>query len=467
MNENTHAVLDDSFVYYHQTGRTFRQRVHDLTTAGQLLALAESLNVKSLWIAPDTALSRQAGQEGWLTAPDGWTLNKNASSILIPHEGRALVAFAGWRESGRTRVIMFSRPGDSWGLAEAETPLMLLAALDYIAEALEVAPCWSTGYIGQQLMRRSNGGARHPWTVPVNLSPYPALLEAMQGGYPRPFTWRRPLSPAEANRPYLIAIDKNSAYPAACTGVELGIGEPGYLPGRRIDLTAPGVGCYRLANATPPPALPCPLPTIDEIAPNGWLWTPTLHALRKLGYSIELAEGYHWRQSKTVLRPWAEQVYQARAKVRSNEGGAYPYEQACELAQQAIKGVANVGLQWLDLLDKDFSTENPYHRPDWYALVKDRARAAQLEQVAYFAGKYHLFPVMIHVDALYYAAEAPCIDEAMPGVLARSTRLGGYKDALGGALPLAPFVDLFAQEDIHPLAIQRALHDHAAKAEEA
>jgi hypothetical protein len=459
------AVINDTHVWHNE--RCYCLAGEGAITPTRLLTLAERLNVKSLWVTSGSAISESAMGRDWLAPAEGWTLGRNPAYIRLPrlHQD-ALISFSGWREQEtHTRHIMFPRVGDTWELAEASSPPVLLAALDYIEQALGLAPFLSAGYTGQALMKRINIGGRHSWTAPVDLSSFPEMLEATRAA--QPFAWHRAPTPDEQQRPYLVAIDKNSAWPAACTGVELGIGAPRHVTGREMDGMAGAVGCYRAESITPPPALSCLLPTLDEIAPDGWLWSPTLAALRKLGYDVRLAEGYCWQESRTILRPWAERIWQARQSVR-DDAATYPNAEARGLAQNAIKKVANVGLQWLDLRGKDFSTENAYHRPDWYALVRDRARAAQLEQIAHFASKYHLAPVMIHVDALYYAVESPDIEQSMPGVLARSRALGGYKDAFAGAaIPLASFADLLTDTSAHPLTVQRAIARYLAEHAEA
>jgi hypothetical protein len=357
-------------------------------------------------------------------------------------------------------VIMFPRVGDTWEIAEASSPLILLATLEYIEQTLGIAPYWSAGDVGQRLMRAINGGTPQKWTAPADLSPFPAILAATRA--PRPFSWHRPPSPEEVARPYLIGIDKNSAWPAACTHVRLGIGLPHHVSSQEIELAIPACGCYRLTNLVPPPILPCPLPGITELVPGEWIWAPTLGALHKLGFTVQIAEAYLWQEARTILRPWAEHLWHARQSVRS-DATTYPQEEARALAQHALKKIANVGLQWLDLQGNEFSFGQAYHRPDWYALIRDRARAAQLEQIAYFASKYKLAPLMIHVDALYYAVESPDIEQSLPGLLARSHALGGYKNAFtASSLPFAPFVALFATTTKTTL-IHHVLHAYDAQ----
>ena len=200
------------------------------------------------------------------------------------------------------------------------------------------------------------------------------------------------------------------------------------------------------------PALPLPdTGTCDE-----WYWTPSLLALHKLGYRYTLAEGYAWAQTRTILRPWAEHIWQARQTVR-RDLSTYPHAEARNLAQGAIKGVAVAALGWLHLANREPDTQAPYHRPDWYALIRDQANRIQLEQVARFSAWHGIAPVMIHSDALYYVIDGDEIEQSLPGIFDRQDKLGGFKDAYKGVkFPVSDVADLFA-DDLSATEIHRTL----------
>jgi hypothetical protein len=67
-----------------------------------------------------------------------------------------------------------------------------------------------------------------------------------------------------------------------------------------------------------------------------------------------------------------------------------------------------------------------WYRPDWYALIMDRARALMFRRIKKFLGSGAVL-LGVQTDALFYAASTPDHQLAIPGMMDRENLLGGFK----------------------------------------
>jgi hypothetical protein len=362
-------------------------------------------------------------------------------------------------ESGRAIALGFAEHNDTWALDTVNNPVHLLGAITYLEDALQCPIQYSAQSTGKRLMKETNvKGERAEWVRPVNLAPFrdtPIVTNKVVD-----VLWKCELSEQERGEGmFLIAPDKNSEYPAGCTGVLLGEGEPNYIERPVFDMKKSLAGVYSCSISGTSDFDGIQLPHPTNGVTNGYFWTYTVKLLHELGYTIEIKDAYvwNWEKSHTILRPWVEHVWSARERLDSNNPRcdtiAYPSQDARKFAYGAVKPVLNSSLGLLDH-PPDYDTEDSraWYRPDWYQLIKDYARYQMFWRIRTMLKNCGLRPVGVLADCLYYACTSDDHIQALPKMFDRWDKLGGYKRKFKKTIASAQYIPLFDQyEDIREI----------------
>lgn len=222
---------------------------------------------------------------------------------------------------------------------------------------------------------------------------------------------RKP-TPEELNRPYLVKIDKNGAFPRAAVDEKQGVGRVRCLPGHKalalwddpdFDVKTPGIWKI-LVRRQPPFSLMFPR------IKSGWLPTSMVRAARSLGYRLECEQAWLFERGEYLLKKTMQQLW----AIRSTPG--LPEEK-----RGAIKQIMNDLPGYFH--NESLGPDNPKYRPDIYAGVTGGNFALMLQNMEKFADTFKLFPLISHMDCLVYASDKPLAD-LMPD---NRTSLGGYK----------------------------------------
>src|SRR5579859_415529 len=316
----------------------------------QLVYLADLANVYQLWLTPRWVASHElADLQPWSVVPT--EDDRRRVAIVAPSLDRRLEPFA----------------------APATTGAALLRALLELEVQLGTWFTATPGRTAEAMIRtdlRARG--RHE---PVELPDF-----VKRGHLEGPFDWIRPLTPDEASRPYVLALDKHAAYLVAMGHLELGIGEPEHRVFREnagelmFDRRLPGYWKVRVAGF-PRAALRLPDPTRAGGAPGrreepeGWRWltTPSVRAADELGLLLELDEAYVWRQHGRLLAPFAARIRAARDAL-----SAQPDSEAVRIALSALKRLYASLIGRLRMVRE--SGPDPLFRPDWHDHLVAEAR---------------------------------------------------------------------------------------------
>src|SRR6266852_7095802 len=135
---------------------------------------------------------------------------------------------------------------------------------------------------------------------------------------------------------------------AGGTSARLGEGNPEHMTGAQLaalgDKLPTGVYHIELSGESQFDGLRLPHPT--EGYTDTWAWVYTTMLARDLGYHVEIKEGYIWQKEKahTVLRPWAENLWQGRAGLKTNDAQLYRNEEGRLAVYNAINTVIRGGL---------------------------------------------------------------------------------------------------------------------------
>lgn len=443
------GVATDTHLYSMQDGKLRKINLPRIAHVGDLLQLCLTQGLDAIWIVAGSELSDKATRDfiDAQGAREQWQINNPQFSHPEEYDdGRERCTYLlAWKrkearteqERGRMVGIGYAEHNHRWGFDQTSNPVQLLGALTYVEDALKYPARFTPYTVGKNLMPEHNKNDRRDWVRPVDLSTFPAILKTKVID----IRWKRALSSREqATGGYLLGADKNSMYPASCTSALLGSGMPAHVDRTRFDVKKPLAGVYRCtvqgSSEFDGVTLPHPLQNLrytqaDGVL-SGWFWTYTVKLLCELGYSVDIEEAYVWQEAHTILRPWAESLWAARAALDDRNPACdrirYRSQEARALAYGAIKTVLNASLGLLDSVPKH--PERPgafdWYRPDWYALIKDNARYQMFWRMRSQLARGHA-PIGMLADCLCYLTDSDEHISALPGMFDRADKLGGYK----------------------------------------
>lgn len=291
-------------------------------------------------------------------------------------------------------------------LAESQ-PALCEEADELYRRATRERPYRTPGALGVQLMDRTM-----PRTMrrdPVQEWPEPAL----RSDTATVESWTRDLSYAISLPGWLHAYDKNAQFLAACSSVELGLGELTTIPGTSFDKRLPGYWMYG----------------------GDWYTTPRLtYELQREQTPKTLHFGYVWLRHGRALEHWYELLRDARATL-----WCYADTPAGSLARGALKSTYAAGIGHLDggwfkpnpREGRPGDLQNPHFRPDWRHMIVDQARVNLRRTVDQWP-----LVVACYRDCIFALADNPDPYMAAAGHLKFGVNPGAFKVA--GSWPLSP-----------------------------
>ncbi len=446
------AVLDDTRLYWcNEQGSLTWATIISPIWASLLCELGLEYNLHTIWVLPGSEASNRVNSDNiMLDSIQEYDVRLKKNEQGVPTFGSVKRNQGTWDEK---RLVYFGFPehdskwmtdSEEWALADVENPIELLDII--LSTEMALSPCrtikghvesepfylaYSPGWSGMDILKKTLKLYNHvDWMKPADLSMLPNVSE------PGGFLWKRPLAPGvDRGWKYIHFYDRNSQYPAAATGAECGEGTPDYFPPNLIhrpNLKLPGV--WKIRTFPPEannlgllPSLP-----IGEV----WAYSLTIQAYEALGYSVEFIEGYQWPVHHRTLQDWAKHCWEARQELKRTYGKNSPQEHLSKM-------ITNRGLGWLDLgaVRQEQRTSEPTHRPDWYNLIRSLARYRLVLKLLELAKLGH-YPVMIVADNIAYVSDDPNPETAIPGLMRRSTELGGFKsDGTYLLEQVLPFLD--------------------------
>jgi DNA polymerase type B, organellar and viral len=322
------------------------------------------------------------------------------------------------------------------------SPKQLLAAIGYIESELGVPVSGSPASVGWALLKKL-----HPeWIedIPVNLRDMHFTPQVGSD-----LIWQCASlgvlgsSLAEPTHRYIHKFEKNSAYPAAATMTDIGVGIPVHMKGKEAWLAAQHekfhpqpVGVWRCTilytSSLHSPSMP-PVWKEDKgtyAATEGWLAGPIIRLLQSQGHHLEVHEGYVFPGRHDLLVKWAKLLWEKR--------------QACtnECARKAFKQIANatIGFTAFKGFEDD---EEEKRRPDIRLQILSRKREIMFHDIQEIRNRYYMMPIMVYMDAVYYFSDSPVL--TFDYFKQREDKLGGFK--YEGSIEITPEVAaMFAEK---------------------
>lgn len=411
---------------------------------GQLVImrdLADDLGIPAELPDYDTDDDAATGQLPVMTRAreDGW--NKPINSFTGEQDWRIRPWMRMWRAGAGgfgVRVhIPHLQTTDVDGLyTEHDTPAAIARRAVQFAEWVGIPYRMSPSITGIDLLKHLRTASGRAVVVQAEID---ACEPARAPNRSFDLLLRREPAAGEDSAGWVHAWDVNSAYLAACSGLRVGTDTaPTHLTdGVQPDLTKPGYWRIELPDFSDlDPRCPHPIDGNDDILARregkpdpGWRWvtTPKLRLLTDLGIDVQIHEAYLWSESVRYFDGWNKRLRDALYAAAEARATGDP--DAAQI-RTTIKNCYAHGIGRLDArtLHDGSRSLNALWRPDWRHAVMDetyRRIWRTVHQVGTGTGRW---PLAIVRDSLWYAADTPEADAAVPeGLSLHPTQLGKYK----------------------------------------
>jgi len=191
-----------------------------------------------------------------------------------------------------------------------------------------------------------------------------------------------------------------------------------------------------------------------------WLTTAMVTCAIKMSYQVQVLEGYQWNKQgmyHRTLESWANTLWAVRQSLKPTSPTfelAFKHSQGRENAYNTIGAIAHVGIGKLG----DEDTSGGLYRPDMWALTVGRACANIFHNIESIRKTTGLTPVLVYTDSLWYVSNDQDPETAVPGIIDKQDKLGGYKVVYNQPLAMSKAViDAFAKVD-SPTKLVRMLN---------
>lgn len=198
---------------------------------------------------------------------------------------------------------------------------------------------FSPSYTGLQLMRDSLRRSVKDFAKPSD-----RFAELIAHAQAHPLAWIAP--PLKGRGPARVwSYDRNWSYVTSARSVPLGdpVATPVYVPSRpgfyRISAAAPRDWHYRIPGPFRGQA-----GQYGEHVENAWAWEPEMRAASRVGWHVEIHEGYYWPRGHTAdLRDWQENLWRARRVLSQLQSATWAHSGPMARAIVKQVGLASIG----------------------------------------------------------------------------------------------------------------------------
>jgi hypothetical protein len=410
-----HAVLtDDHFYYIDKEVRKLKRDILQFPVKhiSDLYDIGMFDGITHFWIMPGTEYDNLA--YATLEDREGFNIfyTRDKDGTLFPEPRAARARKDG--VYGTVYVCYPHRPRFAWNVSR---PLDILAAIDYLERELKITVQWSPGHISHQLLRvRNSTPVRKKWLQEstVDLFKLPFKESA------RPLKLRKPLSLDMAGK-WLHNYDKNSAYLACAQGLNAGCGDPVHMPYELcgdINIKLPGI--YRVKMIT------WDFGDLPPIIDREWVTSDILQYAISEGHRVEIVEAWQFPEHHQLFRDWGSALWDTRARLNPENrdcDAEFPYAPGRANAYKTVKKIATLG-------PGRFAMEEVAHdfmRPDWWWSFVGRGRVNGLRNLKNFCSHPEVSVQFVDNDAMTFLTSESDHRKAVPGILDREGKLGGYK----------------------------------------
>lgn len=413
---DTLAVVDDTCFY--TCGRKWAHEPIDCLST--LAEMAQAAGLKHIWVVVGTGVSKLANDPfiGYdATGAGDWNvtgIGQDALAYLSVRRGNQ--RFEDHIEIGFPEWSRWPWRGDT-------DPGTLLATLAYLEDALGFPVAWTPAWMSLELFKRLNAN-RYGWLEPLT-------MDLEDGSQVNNFSFscvakelHWPPKGQEIAIPegatHFIRVDGNSAYNASETGLNVGEGNPTWIPpGPHVEMASshtydgkkPGFWAVEVFEGKSHWDGKI-LPRFDD---RTWMTTDLIEQLRRSGHRIIVKMGWCWGTYHQTLRSFAELLWDMRVLWRGKAHKSQAHENVHESIRVLLKALHG------KLARQDNAPRFP--RRDIWAMVVARSVAMRVYWIEKIYREKGLIPVGIKADEFKYAVNDPHILDDMLD----QDKLGGLK----------------------------------------
>jgi hypothetical protein len=403
-----HAVVTNDRIFLISPERKLCARSLNqlITHISDLWRIGQELHITHFWIMPGTLID-EVGYT-FLEKREGYNIFVPlAEKAEFPRGARC------WKENASgTHQIILSYPAREPFSWEVKHPLDVLACVDYLEQVLGLSIQWSPQSIGTAFLERQYTTKRLQSLLQEGLIDQKKL--PFRKAAPE-IMFKRSLSHDMVGK-YLHMVDKNSAHPSAASSMVTGVGDPTHItfeacpwrPPQKGEHRQPGI--YKVSVADRGTSI-FDGKSLPQIISSEWITLDVLLYAVKQGYTVKVHEAWVFAQSYKLFDEWARDLWKARQALKDEQ--RFPYTPGRENAYTTIKNIMN----------RTISSST--HR-NWWADMVGLARVARLANLEKFAKAGHTL-TLVYVDDMGFICDHPHPETALPDVLDRQDKMGGYK----------------------------------------
>lgn len=372
----------------------FLETMSERVTPARLIDYATREGFTHLWVLSGAI----AGQPGEVKVK-----NDHHDYLAYGNKQELLTSITG-RQAGRQNVRIMFVETSAWPGLPAEKD-RLQAMIGNMESSLDLPMYGSPTSEGLRYLEKIDERYYRRYFADPGMNKEQAARLFKQAA--KPLVWSRIPSPEElAAARYVIAVDKNAAYPRASIE-NVGIGPAEEYSGP-FNHKWPGhwfVSVEGLENVDP---------RFPALLWHGWqesgLVTPVVKLLIDFGCRVTVHGAMIWKKAAPVFERWATNLWTMRQ--------AWPEDSP---ENDGFKAIMNNTLGFT--INGD-TVDDAKFRPDWHAQFVGLARALMAYNARSIAQESGLYPFGGYIDALYYLSPDPYI----PGLTLAPQSLGGYKE---------------------------------------
>ena len=417
-----HSAIETFSVGVMQGKILFHTPVEGPITLHKLCTLAQGQGLTHLWVLPNAQIFNDRNMH-FLDASDiDWNLLYTWEYEQDPEDVvNHLRSVYGWARAGRDRhgfYIIFLGPWAAWHWARKTdiTPHQVLWIVAHLEHELHIPISGSPGYTGKKYLE-----SLHPKHKEWLNSPEMDLTALPFNQSAKSLAWTRIPTEEELSKPFVVKLDKNSAFPRGGVEYLFGIETPEQVSGGQAQTIyqnskgrIPGIWRVTARPANSNPFLP---PLLWDRAE--WIVTPLLKRAIETQWEVEIHEAWIFREHAHVFKAWAENLWAMRCKYAESDA-----------RRAAIKQVLTdtVGVYRSRKLEgnagkPEEDTQVFKRRPDWFAQFVGGTRAIMHQNAESFVKKLGMYPILMHIDCILYCSDKP-LAELLPD---NRETLGAYK----------------------------------------
>ena len=457
MLNTKHGVYANGQITMIAPGRWDVRQLTFAKTLDALCQIAVEYKLTHLWIMDDAMVPNnaffEASQAEWDLMPN-WESYGADEEPTQDDDTALLMSVTGCkRPKGGQQWFSICWPAQTnWQWCQnIDNGKSLLQIVKYLEEYLDIPIGAGVSTVGGRLLKNLN--VKHPERL---IKPIYDLRDVPFRESARNMIWQAPRADMLAlleGKQYLHQYDKNSQYLRACVNVQVGVGDPINIVGdvlSMIDnavLKCPGIWkCIINPSHTYDDEIASHLPPLlwhTETEEDGavWLATPILNILMSNGGDIDIVEAWFWPNHAPTLQKWGKKLWEARNALKDDKR---------PLTNEAAQGIKDIYVGGIGIMSASGYrlSETWKYRPDWHAQIVGDSYAVMYHNLWKYAQQGH-YPVLVYVDATYYASNDPDPEIAVGDITKNKGGLGGYKH--GWTLPIDERVREILLDELLPL----------------